>query len=196
MQHTAPAPTLHQPNARASKPAFSVIAIHDGFFTGIRAMEALEWLKFTLCPDLQVYPVTWSFDKLERVEERPTSIRAAAAADLLIVSAADESPLPRHIKQWFDSVHKLQRERRPVIVALHEDDSGFNSKAGPLCAHLKELADTWQTEFMCNEDFDQRLDCNFATQLVGSKSPASIHHRAKPFGGEFQSAPRYWGING
>lgn len=196
MQHTAPSPALHRANTQASRPAFSVVAIHDGFFTGIRAMEALERLKFNLCPDLQVYPITLSFDMLERVEQRTTSIRAAASADLLLVSAANESPLPHHVKQWFDSVHKLQRERRPIIVALHEEDSEFNCNAGPLCTQLKEVADTWQTEFMCNQDYDQRLDSDFAMQLVGSKSPATIHHRTKPFGGEFQAAPRYWGING
>jgi hypothetical protein len=195
MQHTAPSPALHRANTQASRPAFSVVAIHDGFFTGIRAMEALERLKFNLRPDLQVYPITLSFDMLERVEQRTTSIRAAASADLLLVSAANESPLPHHVKQWFDSVHKLQRERRPIIVALHEEDSEFNSNTGPLCTQLKAVADTWQTEFMCNEDFDQRLDCDFATQRIRSKSPASIN-RSKPFGGEFQAAPRFWGING
>ena len=48
---------------------------------------------------------------------------------------------------------------------------------------------------MCNDDFDHRLDRDFATQLLCSRSPVSAH-RAKPFGGEFQAAPRYWGING
>ena len=195
MQTTALPPALRKQNVRTSTPAFSVIAIHDGFFTGIRALEAVEWLKFTLCPDLQVYPVSWSFDKLEPQNVRPTSSRAAAAADLIIVSAADESPLPHHIKQWFDSVAKQQRETRPIIAALHEEDFESNPATGPLCTHLKEVADTWHTEFMCNEDFDQRLDRDFATQLVRHRRPVSVQ-RAKPFGGEFQAAPRYWGING
>ncbi len=195
MQHIGPSPTLRRPNAQASKPAFSVITLHDGFFTGIRAMEALEWLKFTLCPELQLYPVSWSFDKLALQDVRAVSIRAAAAADLLIVSAENETPLPDHIKLWFDSIEKQQRDTRPIIVALHEE--GFKSKSteGPLCTHLKEVADTWRTEFMCNDDFDQRLDCDFAAQLISSRKPTSIN-RVKPFGGEFQSAPRYWGING
>ena len=195
MQHTATPPTLRKASVRASKPAFSVVAIHDGFFTGIRAMEAMERLKFTLCPDLQVYPASWSFDKLAHQDVRTTSIRATAAADLLIVSASDESPLPHHIKQWFDSVHQQQRDTQPVIVALHDEDFELNSSEGPLCSHLKNVADIWKTEFMCNEDFDQRLDRDFATQLLSSKRAVSTHH-AKPFGGEFQSAPRYWGING
>jgi len=195
MQNTATPPTLRKTNVRASMPAFSVVVIHDGFFTGIRAMEAVEWLTYTLCPDLQVYPISWSFARLEQQDVRATSIRAAAAADLLIVSAEDGSPLPHHIKQWFDSVHHQRRDTRPIIVALHEEDSEFNSTQGPLCAHLKEVAVTWQTEFMCNEDFDQRLDRDFATQLLSSKGPVSSL-RVKPFGGEFQAAPRYWGING
>lgn len=195
MPPTSPSPTLRRQNTQASKPAFSVVAIHDGFFTSIRAMEALEWLKHSLLPELQVCPVSWSFDKLALQEVRTLSIHAAAAADLLIVSAADETPLPDHIRQWFEAIHKQQRDIRPIIVALREEDFEFNSTQGPLCTHLKKVADSWQTEFMCHEEFDQRLDCDFATQLIRSRSPASIQ-RVKPFGGQFQAAPRFWGING
>jgi hypothetical protein len=195
MQQTAPLPMMRRPNTTASKPAFSVMAIHDGFFTSIRAMEAVERLRFNLLPALQVYSVSWSIDKLAVQDIRTKSVRAAASADLLIVSAAAETPLPDHMRQWFESIHQQQNANHPIIVALHEEDSEFNSNTGPLCTQLKAVADTWQTEFMCNEDFDQRLDCDFATQRIRSKSPASIN-RSKPFGGEFQAAPRFWGING
>lgn len=195
MQHTASPPAPRKQIVQASRPAFSVVAIHDGFFANIRAMEALEWLKYSLCPDLQVCPVNWSFDKLERHDVRTTAVRAAAAADLLIVSAADDATLPAHIVQWFEAIPKQKRDTRPILVGLHEEDYEFTGKAGPVCSHLKNVADKWQTEFMSNADFDQRLDRNFATQLLSRKSPAAVY-RAKPFGGEFQSAPRFWGING
>ena len=195
MQPTVLPPQVPKLNTRASRPAFSVVVIHDGFFAGIRAMEALEWLRFTLCPDLQVYPISWSFDKLARSDIRATACRAAAAADLLIISAADESALPDHIKQWLDSIPAQQRQTRPLVVALHAEDIESNAPQGPLCAHLKEVAASWQTDFMCNEDFDQRMDRDFATQLLCRKSPTSVH-RTQPFEGEFRAAPRYWGING
>lgn len=158
-------------------------------------MEALEWLNYSLRPDLRVCPLTWSFDKLEQHDVRTTSVRAAAAADLLLVSGSEESPLPDHVMKWFEAVPRQQRETRPVIVALHEEDSEFSSAQGSLSSCLREVAGSWQTEFMGNADFDQRLDRDFATRLISSKSPVSVH-RAKPFGGEFQSPPRYWGING
>ena len=195
MQHTASLPTLRKQPPQAAKPAFSVVAIHDGFFSGVRAMEALEWLKHTLYPDLQLYPASWSFDKLALQNVRTTSIRAAAAADLLIVSADDDSPVPHHIRQWFEPVHAQQMDTRPMLVALYKDDLAFNSTRGQLCTHLKRVAASWQTEFMCNDDFDQRLNRDFATQLISSKNTFS-GWQAKPFGGEFQSAPRHWGING
>lgn len=195
MQNTATLPAPRRLSIQASKPAFSVAAIHDGFFANVRALEALEWLNFTLRPDFRVCPASWSFDKLESLHERNKSVRAAAAADLLIVSAADEAPLPEHIKQWFDLIPKQQRVTRPILVALHAEDFEFNSAQGFLCSHLKAVADSWKTEFMCNAEFDQRLDCDFATQLISSKGMLPVH-RSKPFGGEFTSAPRYWGING
>lgn len=158
-------------------------------------MEALEWLKSALCPDLRVCPACWSFDALERQEVRTTSARAAAAAELLVVSAADEMSLPDHVKQWFSSIPEQQRDTRPVIVALHEEEFESSNPPGLLCSQLKEVADSWQTEFMCNADFDRRMDSDFATQLLSSKSPVHVH-RLKPFAGEFPSVPRFWGING
>lgn len=195
MQATAPAPAFWKLKAPSTIPAFSVVALYDGFFANVRIMEALEWLKFSLRPDLRVCPATWSFETLERHDVRTTSVRAAAAADLLIVSAPDETWLPDHIMKWFAAVPRQQRASLPVVVALHEEDSGFNNTQGRLCSRLREVAGSWQTEFLCNADFDQRLDRDFAARLLSSKSHAPIH-RSKPFGGEFQSPPRYWGING
>lgn len=195
MQPSVLSPTIRKLSLQAARPAFSVVAVYDGFFANIRAMEALDWLKRTLCPVMQVCPLSWSFDKLEEPKERSTAVRAAAAADLLIVSAADDTTLPEHIRQWFDGIPTQQRDARPVIVALHDEGSEFNNTRNSICAHLKEVAGAWETEFMCNADFDQRLDHEFATQLLSGKGPTS-RHRAKPFGGEFAAAPRYWGING
>lgn len=195
MQLIASSSTPRRQDVRASKPAFSVVAIHDGFFAGIRAQEALEWLKHTLGSELRVRPVSWSFENLERLDVRSLSIRAAAAADMLIVSASDVTPLPDHIKQWLGSSLAEQRETRPMLVALHDEKMEFDCTQGPLCKHLKRVADAWQTEFMCNEDFNQRLDLDFATQLIRHKSQGSFH-REEPFGREFYSAPRCWGING
>lgn len=195
MQATASPPALRKLTAASTSPAFSVVALYEGFLANIRIMEALEWLKYSLCPELRVCPVTWSFDTLERHDVRTTSVRAAAAADLLIVSAPDESTMPDHVMKWFAAVPQQQRASRPVVVALHEEGSEFGSAQGHLCSRLREVAGSWQTEFMCNAEFDRRLDRDFATQLLSSKSRAPIL-RAKPFGGEFQSPPRYWGING
>jgi hypothetical protein len=195
MQLTAPSPKLRRQNGRAAKTAFSVVIIHDGFYAGMRAQEALEWLRYTLGSDLQVYPMSWSFENLERLDVRSMSIRAAAAADVIIVSASDTAPLPNHIKQWLNSTLAEQQATRPMLVALHDEKIESNGTMGPLCTHLQRVADAWQTEFMCNEDFDRHLDLDFATRLIRHKSPDAFH-RAEPFGREFHSAPRNWGING
>ncbi len=195
MQHTATLPTLSRHTIKASKPALSIVAIHDDFIAGIRAQEALEWLKFSLGSELRVCPITWSFEHLKRLDLRSMSIRAAAAADVIIVSASDVKPLPDHIKHWLNSSLGEQGEIRPILVALHGEKMEFESTPGPLCSHLKRVAESWQTEFMCNEDFDRRLDLDFALQLIRHKTPDTCH-REEPFGREFYSAPRYWGING
>ncbi|WP_395736848.1 hypothetical protein [Prosthecobacter sp.] len=193
--HTATlSPPHRRPDLRSAQSAFSVVVLYDEFFANIRAMEALDWLKHRLSPHLRLCPLCWSFESLKRHDERSTAARAAAAADLLIFSATDESRLPDHVRKWCNEIQRQQRQTVPILAALHEEDAEFSGTSGCLSSQLREIAESWRTDFMCGADFDQRLDCDFAMQLVSSKH-THAHRRAKAFGGEFQPPERHWGIN-
>jgi hypothetical protein len=156
-------------NSRSANPKFSVVAIHDSFTSGVRAQEALEWLRHSLGYDLQIYSIAWSFQNLERLDVRAMSLRVAASADVIIISASDAEPVPDHIKRWLDASLQQQREGRAALVALHDDENGDACIPGPLCSCLEQRASRWNTEFMCNKDFDQRLDRDFAMQCIDNK---------------------------
>lgn len=184
-----------QPNGNSSKTGISVIAIHDGFSSGVRAKEALEWLNHILGMETQIHSIVWKFEQLERLDLRAISIRAAAVADMLIVSASDLKPLPDHIKKWMGSIFSEQLRSHPILVALHDETTGQECTLGPFCQDLKQIARSSQTQFMCNEDFDSLLQRDFTSQLIQRKSQRPLPARL-PFGDEFYSTPRRWGING
>ena len=179
---------------RAAGPVFSVVAIHDDFSASVRVREALEWLEYSLGSDLQVRSISWSFQKLERMDLRAMSVRTAAAADLIIVAASDTQPVPDQVRRWLDSSLQQQRGSRAMLVALHNEDQDDTAPPGPLCSHLKRLAIRWQTEFLCNNDFDRRLDRDFALRFIHQKADASLRPHP-PFGIDFYSAPECGGIN-
>lgn len=194
MQHMLASSTLGKPNGRAAKTGLSVIAIHDGFFAGIRAKEALEWLKHTLGSELQILPISWSFEQLERLDLRATSIRSAAAADVLIVSVSGLKPLPDHIRKWLCSSLAEQWRTHPTLVALHDENTEIGCDQRPACMQLRQVACGLHTNFVCNEDFDRIFDQEFATQLIRRKSQDALH-RTQYIGEDFYSTPRVWGIN-
>ena len=82
MQHIAPTLKFRERDLRTASPIFSAIAIHDHFSSGIRAREALLWLKHCLCSDMQVRSSLWSFQSLERSDPRTVSLREASKADV------------------------------------------------------------------------------------------------------------------
>ncbi len=176
-------------------PPLSIVAIHDDFASGIRACEALKWLEHSLGSEWEVRAHTWSFQKLERMDLRAMSIRAAAAADVIIVAAEqDTQPVPDQVRRWLDAALQQQREGRAVLVALHDEEPEDAARPGPLCTHLERLAGRWQTEFMCNKDFEQRLDHDFILRLIRQKNEAA-GHSDHPLGIDFYSASEWGGIN-
>lgn len=166
MRQTPSSPTACRPSAETSRTAFRVVAIHDGFSAGIRAQEALEWLKYLLSPELKVYAKVWSVEHLKRPDLYAMSIHATAEADVLIVCASGLKPLPEHIRRWLDSSLAERQSACPVLVALHDGKRESSCTMGPLCTCLKRIADFWHADFMCNDDFDQRLDRHFAIELI------------------------------
>lgn len=193
--YTAPPRKIRQQNGQATaRPTFTVIALHDGFIASIRAQEALKWLDHTLGAELEVRSFDWSFHNLERLDLRAMSLRLAAAADLIIIAAADTTPLPDHIQRWLDACLQQQRDGRAVLVALHEEEQNCDRAPGPLCSQLEDQASRWHTEFICNEELDQRVDCDFALQSIHRKERSRML-RSLPLALASVPSVRRYGIN-
>ena len=168
MHYIVPSFKTRKQDERPAGPTLSVAAIHDDFTAGIRAKEALLWLKHSLS-DMQVRSTFWSFQSLERPDVRAVSLREAATADVLIIAASEKEAVPDQIRSWIDFTLQEQEGSRAVLVVLHEGDDTACDEPGPLCSYVEKQACRWRTECMCNHAFDQRLDRDYAMRLIGQR---------------------------
>jgi hypothetical protein len=194
MQLEAPTYKIHRRDGHTVRQAFSVVAIYNDFYAGFRAQEALQWLKLTLGNEMDVSGCSLSFQALERLDVRSMAIHRAASADVIIIAISDGDPVPNHIERWMDSSLQQQHDGRAVLVALHDDVQSSSEETTPLCAYLARQAARWQTEFICNHEFDQRLDREFAMQCLRRKEPAITRQGQKAEKHSYRDSYR-WGIN-
>ena len=151
---------------RASGTTLSVVAVYDGITDAVGVHAAIGALTMSAGPDVNVRCITWSFDMLTRLDVRHVSIREAAQADVLIVSASGTDPLLAHVTAWVTTCLRENGRGAPLLAALHLEAPGLAESSSPLCEFLSRTAALWQTEFLCNEDFAARLDQGLALQLL------------------------------
>ena len=106
--------------------------------------------------------------------------------------------------QTLEAISEMIASRKPhyiatanvdfTALALHDEEPEDAARPGPLRTHLERLAGRWQTEFMCNKDFEQRLDHDFILRLIRQKNEAA-GHSDHPLGIDFYSASEWGGIN-
>ena len=132
----------------------------------VYAHEAVESLCQTLGPQTVVQASYWSFDMLDPLDTEQPSLRLAAGADLVIVAAFAEEPLPANVRSWVMTAMRESDRAAPYIAAFHPDASLRSELESPMCEFLNAVAMLWHTDFLCNESFDHRLGDGLATELL------------------------------
>jgi hypothetical protein len=161
----------------SSAPALSIVTIHHGFTAGIRTKEAVGWLRFSLGGKFQIHAQNWSYEELVPGIPNQPALRAAAEADVIIISAPDSEPIPPYIEQWLDTVWSGMRGRKSVLVALHEDDPVVAWRTGPFCQDLERQAQRWGIDFMRNREFDEQMDEDFIMRCLLQKESLPLARR-------------------
>src|SRR5262245_37678344 len=80
--------------------AFNVVTAYEDCTDGIRAKEMLNRLAAKLAPDLTLKSDLWGFDALGLRSFSEIADTAAAAADMIIICAEEQTTLPTHVKDW------------------------------------------------------------------------------------------------
>ncbi len=152
-------------------PPLHVAALYDGFTSSVYAHQAIESLAMALLPVSPIEPFMWSFAGLVSPDIRSASLLNASETDVIVVSASGTAPLPNHVKSWFSICFQECAPKRPLIVAIHQYDLDTPDTTLPLCLDLAEIASQWQTQVLCNNEFDARLDDGLAGELTHLNAP-------------------------
>ena len=175
------------PSARLSG-LLSIVAIYDGFEDGIRVHEALDWLDLTLGPNLVIHHCALSFAMLGRLDIRAAAVHEASVADVLMVAAQPDKPLPLQVTRWIERCFSENRHCPATLVGLHDDPSGQNCG---LNDELSRISRRWNLEYISNRDFDQRMNANAVGDL--------LHRLGHDFEGSYDfltpSPSHYGGLN-
>lgn len=188
--NTALLPTARSRCDRALLPhsSLEVVAICEGLIGAVYAHEAVESLGQMLNSDTMVRSSYWKFDMLDGQDNHHPSLRLAANADLIVVSAFCDEPLPAHVCSWLMNVMRESNDTPPFLAAFHPGIDDGSILTSPMCEFLGAVASLWHTEFLCNDSFDHRLHVGLPTELllrqaVKPRMHSSIHHRAAPANG-------------
>ena len=118
---------LLAPEARVvPSPTFKVVIVYGGFECGLRAMQLYERLTRKLAEDCPFELHLWNWEVLTMPSIASTAADAAAIADLVILTLAENGALPSRLKYWIDSWVEKELQHEAALVAL------FNPIRGPL----------------------------------------------------------------
>ena len=130
------------------------VAIYDGFEDGIRINEAFDWLNVTLGPDLEVRHCTLSFAMLGRLDIRAAAVHEASDANLLMVAAAADKPLPVQVSKWIERCFSENHQRPSAVVALHDELLVAPKESCELQTELHRICERWALRMINRLDQD------------------------------------------
>jgi hypothetical protein len=160
-------------SSSATTASFSVIAIHDGYPSGMQVNQAFAWLHQCFRADLRMSFKAWTFVKLvSALDIRAMSVCIGKEADLIIIATSCAEPLPDHIKRWLDSITRPQREDRALVLALEGNSHPSSAHTNVLCKDLQKWAARWHAELICCADIQHRA----SRQSIPRRINERFHH--------------------
>jgi hypothetical protein len=98
---------------------FKVVIVYENFGAAVQAKEMSE----RLAAELNSKCDTWKFEMLAHPGLREHAARDAAEADMIIVAARGEGPLPDYVKEWIQTWLPCKKESPAILVALIDEES-------------------------------------------------------------------------
>jgi hypothetical protein len=134
------------------KPKFSVVMIYEDGITGRRGKLFYEKLVHELGSECDFSLDIWSFEVLTFPEIRDLAVRAAAQAELVILSSHGRAELPPEIRDWIEKWPELVTYSDPALVALLDKPKTKRGGSSTL-AYLRSVADRNEIDFFLHTTF-------------------------------------------
>jgi hypothetical protein len=189
---SATAPVALPPRQTAFDP-LRVVVLYDGLDAAYRAHDVVTGLTMALRGQRRVDSSLWSFDMLARLDIRHASVRGAADADVLVVVAAANEPLPNHVMTWLMACVRENEKGVPLLGASYEDDPRHAYAVPALRRDLQAIAQRWKMLLMRECELTARLRQQMLPKLPPrNRSPRNREELEALLS---NTQRRGWGIN-
>jgi hypothetical protein len=173
---------------------FKIVTFYEEFPDAIRAHQAFDTIARKFCGDEPVKASSWSFTLLGRADLNALILADVASADVVVVAASGAREIPRRIATWIEISLDANPDRRPVVLALHEDGLKAEGAGAQLCSGLEKIAGHRNARFMCNADLESHAKARLSRE---PRIPAhtGAGHSTELAGCSTTESTRRWGIN-
>ena len=180
-------------------PPFNVIIVHEDSVAGLHATNVLQKLAAQLETKLgvdvnpwEICSHVWQFEWLLDPQLCEQAVAESIKADMIIISAENNTELPSCVRSWIESVLPHKQGTTTALVALLGGPNQASSAALPSARYLRQLALQYGVDFLCNADSP-------STQRETTLAPV-----LRPFGDDpafveevvpLQGGRHGWGLN-
>lgn len=129
-----------------------IVTFYEDFDGALRAQRAFDAIAQHFSPDRPTHASSWSFTMLGMPDLNAAIVLDATLADVVVVAAKGDRPLPPRIAAWVEMCMNHGERATPAVVALHADGLEPEGAAAPLCSSLEGIAGRQGATFLCGRD--------------------------------------------
>lgn len=178
---------------RSASRCCQIVTFYEDFSDAIRAVKKFDAIVRAFSGDLPVHATSWSFDLLGKSELNAIILEDVTHTNVLVVASRGDHALPERIASWVEICTHTAPGKRPVILALHDEEVEAEGVAAPLCSSLVQIANRVDATFMCNRDLASK-----ESEALPMPMRERVENAASVLGMAQYPATetfRWWGIN-
>jgi hypothetical protein len=145
------------------KPTLHVVIIYQNRTAGYRAKDFYERIVSAFDGACHFRLDLWNFQVLAMPQINKTAAKAAAQADLVILSMCRKCQLPPEVKNWMETWPSLITNTNPAVAALVENHESNRGAATWTLSYLRSVADRYGLSLFTHKIFrtaksEQQID--------------------------------------
>ena len=184
----------HRPQQKETDRTCKIVTFYEDFADAIRAHRMFDCVARNFSGNAPVRATSWSFSLLGNPELNSIIFGDVAFADVIIVAMKGDREVPQRIAMWVENCMQGKPEIKPVVVALHDEESESDATADSFCLSLMRLANRRDATFMSSADLAPRLNRETPGALIRERQE-SLDSALETARYPASESLRWWGIN-
>jgi hypothetical protein len=177
------------------KPMFRTVVAYEDSETGYHARNVCDYLAERLGRECRFIGQMWGFDVLRIPECRELAAKAAASADVIMLSSHGAGDLPGEVKAWIELWLRDKADSQ-ALVALFDRPRVEAAQYWPVQEYLAGVAERGQIPFFAEPDTWPGKGPHQIPLALDPK-PDGGTHSLPPSQGATTARPEmaHWGLN-